>query len=211
MTGRVNPLPGLTGLGRNALPGLISPETSSSSSYAMSTNPFDINYTVAGEVTYSETNHRATFGNSQAVTSVARLLTGYGYGNRAIEFESVVFVGGTQGVGLRPALTQNTTDTQLQDGTGDVAYRSSGSIFISGVEVVTTGITWTQGDKIGVIYRASAGTVGFFKNGASVYTTTGISGDFIPAAQQSNNNSGSLRVSTSWSFGSLPSDVLYWR
>ena len=177
--------------------------------YAMSDNVFDINYTVAGEVTYSETNHRATFGNSASVVSVARLITGYGYGNRAIEFESMVLAGGSQLVGLRPSLTQNTTATQLGQGTNDIGYRSTDDLDINGV-TVTSLVTYTAGDKIGFIYRASLGTVEIFKNGTSLYTATGISGDMTPAAQGLNSNTSSIRVSTAWSY-TLPGDVLYWR
>lgn len=180
--------------------------------YSMSDNPFDIGYTVAGEVTYSETNHRATFGNSTNITSVARLLTGFGISGhvRAIEFESVVKPAQRQLVGIRPSLTQNTTSTGLDSGANDVAYTSTGLIYSNAVNIASGLTTWTGADKIGVVYNVLAGTVAFYKNGVLIYTVTGISGDYTPVCQGENANTHSMRVSTAWSYA-LPTGALDWR
>jgi len=180
--------------------------------YALSDNPFNIGYTVAGEVTYSETNHRATFGNSSSVASVARVITGYGVTgqNRAIEFESVVKPAQAQAFGLRPSLTQNTTATQLGNDTGDVAYVSTGSVFVSAVEVASGLTALVQGDKLTVIYVVALGTVAFLLNGVPLYTASGIAGDMTPACQGRNANTHSIRVSTASSYP-LPGGTLYWR
>lgn len=184
-----------------------------SGAYAMSDNVFDIRYSTTGEVTYSETNHRATFINSAAATCVARLLTGYGVSgqNRAIEIECVVLGGGSCAVGLRSALVQTGATTSLTPGTtGDITYRSSTGVVSVDGSAVDTVDTWTAGDKVGLIYRPALGTVTIYKNGTVVATVTGASGDFVPVAQGLNNNTNSLRISTTWSY-TLAGDVLYWR
>lgn len=211
MAARTNPLPLVGVAPMAAMPAMLSPEMAASGAlYAMSDNVYDTSYTVS--TTYSETNHRATFANSASVTSVARLLTGYGVSGqvRAIEFAPVVQGGGSLLVGLRPSLTQGTTGTGLDSGTNDVAYHSSLGVYVNAVQVATPG-TWGAGDKIGFIYTPAAGTVGFYLNGAIVYTATGISGNYTPAAQGANNNTNSIRVSTSWSYGAIPGGALYWR
>lgn len=178
--------------------------------YAMSDNVFDTNYTVS--TTYSETDHRATFANSVAVTSVARLITGYGVTGqiRAIEFESVVKAAQRQSVGLRPSLTQGTTGTTLGFGTNDVAYRSVGDIYVNNVQVQTGLSTWGANDKITVIYNVAAATVEFWLNGTSIYTATSITGNMTPACEGESNNTQSIRVSTSSSY-TLTGGALYWR
>ena len=143
---------------------------------------------------------------------VARLRTGYGVAGqiRAIEFEGVVFGGGRLIAGLRPSLTQGTTGTSLGFGTNDVAYRTGGDIYVNNVQVQTGLATWGAGDKITVIYNVTAGTVQFWKNGTSIYTATGISGDMTPACEGESNNTNSLRVSASSSY-TLTGGALYWR
>lgn len=213
MSTRTNPLPLVGVAPMAAMPGLVSPVVSASAAlYAMSDNPFDIDYTVTGEVTYSETNHRATFSNSTSVISVARLLTGYGVAGqiRAIEFESVVKPAQVQMFGLRPSLTQGTTSTSLRAGVNDVEYETTGDIYVNTVQVATGLATLAAGGKVTIIYYVTLGKVEFRVNGTSIYTATGISGDMTPACQGSNNNTHAIRVSTSSSYP-LPADVLYWR
>lgn len=216
MTGAIAGVLPVLGARTPSLPGLAFRDTSTSSSsatsYAMSTNVFNTGYTVAGEVTYSETDLRALFGNAAALTSVARLITGYGVSgqNRAIQFESMVKPAQSQNMGIRPSLTQGTTATGLTAGTNDVCYSSSLGIFVNAVQVSTAPPTWGAGDKIGIIYRPALGTVDFYLNGANVYTVTGISGDYTPACQGVSANTHEIRVNTSWSY-TLPGDVLYWR
>lgn len=183
----------------------------SSDLYAISDNVFDINYTPPEPLTaYSETNHRVTFGNAQNTTSVARLIESYGYGNRAVEWECMVLAASAS-LGFRATLGQLPTTTSFNTGsTGDIVYRATtGDINVSGSTVATVA-TWTAGDKIGFIYRRALGTIEFFKNGASVYTLTGVSGDLTPAAMGSGGTTTSIRVSTAWSYP-LPGDALYWR
>lgn len=182
--------------------------------YAMSDNPFDTAYSYTGipGTTYSETNHRALFATSNAVTSVARLLTGYGVVGqvRGIEFESMVFAGGSQNIGLRPSLTQGTTGTGLTTGTNDISYSATLGIYVNGVQISTDPPTWGAGDKIGIVYNATLGTAAFYLNGANVYIVSNISGDYTPACQGGNSTTSSIRVSASWSY-TLPGGALYWR
>jgi len=181
--------------------------------YAMSDNVFDIRYSTTGEVTYSETNHRATFINSSAAACVARLLTGYGElgQDRVIEFECMVLGGGSCAIGLRSASLQTGATTGLVPGTtGDITYRSStGAVNVAGSTVDTVD-TWTAGDKVGFRYQRTLGIVNVYKSGSVVATITGVSGDYMPAAQGLNNNTNSMRVSTAWSY-TLPGAALYWR
>lgn len=178
--------------------------------YAMSDNVFDTNYTVS--TTYSETDHRATFANAAAVTSVARLITGYGVAGqiRAIQFESVVKPAQRQIVGLCPSLTQGGTATPLVTVTNAVSYTSTGIVYVNNAQVATGLTTWGAGDKITAIYNVTAGTVEFWLNGTSIYTATGISGDMTPACEGENANTHEIRVSTSSSY-TLTGGALYWR
>lgn len=215
MTGNfANAQPRLGGLA--SMPGMTFQAASSASTlYAMSDNPFDTAYSYTGiaGTTYSESNFRVRFATSNVVTSVARLLTGYGVPgqNRAIEFESVVKPTQAQNIGIRPSLTQGTTGTGLTVGTNDVCYSSSLGIYVNGVQVSAAPPTWGGGDKIGIVYQPTVGTVVFYLNGAVVYTVSGISGDYTPACQSTGATTGEIRVSTSWSYGAIPGGGLYWR
>ena len=64
---------------------------------------------------------------------------------------------------------------------GSVGYQSSGGM-LQGGSVVATGATYAAGDVIGFAFDATAGTLQVFKNNASQYTFTGITGTQIPTA-----------------------------
>lgn len=78
---------------------------------------------------------------------------------------------GHLGAALRPAATRNDGTSASQSGqTGEVMYRSDGSIRQNGANVATGLATFGFGDAIDVCYDAGTATASFFKNGAAVWS-----------------------------------------
>lgn len=182
--------------------------------YANSDTVYDTDYTAGtAEMTYSETNHRATFINAANVVSVARLMTGYGYGNRIFEAEIVVKAATTILIGFRPTFSQGDSGTGLSSGTGDIAYSSNGSFFKNGVTVLGVGglPTFDEGDKISGLYFAELGCVEFWRNGVTVYRVPVVPNtSYRPVIQGSGGTTHSIRVSTQSSYP-VPPGVFYYR
>lgn len=209
MTGRSIPLPGLTGLNSLVLPGLISPETTSTSaSYAAATNIFNTKFAITN-VAYSESNLRATWSvaatNPTAILIVPRQVSG----SWLLEFE-VVTLGSQATIAVVTASALPAVTDDLATAVGGVyGYVSTGSKVVNTV-TSAYGASYTTGDKIGMGWNADAGTMEFFKNGASQgIAFTGISGLFLPACGPTSGFTTDMRVSTTLSY--TYAGYLQWR
>ena len=101
-------------------------------------------------------------------------------------------------VGIIPS-TQAPTIGYPGQISGTYGYSTSGSKYNS--TSTAYGATWTTNDVIGIAYDASAGTLTFYKNGASQGTAySGLSGEFLFAA---GNNAGSATTGV-FNFGQRP-------
>lgn len=185
--------------------GAVGRAASSPSQVAAAANPWNTYFmAVAGDATFSESNQRATI-----VNAVSPLLwTGFGFGDHAIEFEPVVTPGVTR-VGFRRGPVPTNPATQLGNLTDDIAYLSDGTKSISGSNSAY-GATFTNADKILMVYRSALGTVEAFKNGASQgILATGLVGYYFYPGMNSNIATTSVRVPVSPAT-TLPSGVSYW-
>ena len=188
MTGRSNPLPGLTGLGSSVLPGLVSPVTSASAASVLSRNPFITGYNVL--LTYSESNMRAeNFLGTTALLSVPKQT-----GKWSLEFELINHVNFR--LGIRSAYGSGTSTTQMGSGALDYGYvGTSGSAINNGVATAYGPVLGATG-YFAVLFDGDAGTVSFAVDGTNYGVAfSSIASAYFPGIS-GNSAASDVRIST---------------
>lgn len=197
MTGRVNPLPGLTGLGAAVLPALVSPlaaSTASTLSPSFAFNPSD----AAAQISIDQTRRIATRSAAAASYYNVRGTLARASGLYLVSFwigptGSAWAAGNTDGVGLSNSTFVLTNP--LGGDTNSIRYGMAGAIDINNVTVATYA-TLALGDRVDIVVDFTHSTAWFRRNegfwnlsaSADPFTNTGgldisaVTGPLFPTA-----------------------------